>query len=120
MNLGLGVDIVAVSRIKKALKNKKFKNKVFTSKEIAYCQSRKNPEIYFAARFAAKEAVKKALAGKLKKINWKEMEVANNKDGSPKVSLSPVIRKKLKNPKILITLSHTHDVAVAVAYLIRT
>ena len=58
MNLGLGVDIVSVTRIKKALKNRKFKSKIFTPKEIAYCQSRKNPEIYFAARFAAKEAVK--------------------------------------------------------------
>ena len=120
MNLGLGVDIVSVPRIKKALKNKKFKNKIFTPREISYCQKRKNPEIYFAARFAAKEAVKKALAGKLKKIDWKEVEVAHNRDSSPKINLDSKVKKKLKNPKILITLSHTHEFAVAVAYLIKT
>ena len=98
MNLGLGVDIVSVPRIRKALKNKKFKDKIFT----------------------AKEAVKKALAGKLKKIDWKEVEVAHNRDSSPKINLGSKVKKKLKNPKILITLSHTHEFAVAVAYLIKT
>ncbi|HKZ22425.1 MAG TPA: holo-ACP synthase [candidate division Zixibacteria bacterium] len=120
MNLGLGVDIVSVPRIRKALKNKKFKDKIFTAKEISYCQSRKSPEIYFAARFAAKEAVIKALAGKLRKIDWKEIEVAHNRDSSPKINLDSKVKKKLKNPKILITLSHTHEFAVAVAYLIKT
>lgn len=120
MNLGLGVDIVSVPRIRKALKNKKFKNKIFTPSEITYCQKRKSPEIYYAARFAAKEAVKKALAGKLKKIAWQEIEIAHNTDSSPKINLSPAVKKKLKNPKILITLSHTHELAVAVAYLIKT
>ncbi len=120
MNLGIGVDIISVARIKKALKNKNFINKLFTPQEVAYCRKRKNPEVYFAARFAAKEAVKKALAGKLKKIDWKAVEVTHNSNGSPKINLSPLVKKKLKNPQILITLSHTHEFAVAVAYLIRT
>lgn len=117
MNLGIGVDIISVARIKRALKNKKFTNKLFTPQEVAYCRKRKNPEISFAARFAAKEAVKKALAGKIRTVNWKEVEVLNAKDGSPTINFSSRHKNKLKNQKILITLSHTKDYAVAVALI---
>ncbi len=117
MSIGLGVDIVSIPRIKKALVNRKFINKLFTPKEISYCQSRKNSEVYFAARFAAKEAVKKALAGKIKTVNWREVEVSNAKDGSPTINFISRNKKKLKNQKILITLSHTQDYAVAVAMI---
>ncbi|OGC78763.1 MAG: holo-[acyl-carrier-protein] synthase [candidate division Zixibacteria bacterium RBG_16_40_9] len=119
MNLGIGVDIISVARIKKALKNKNFIGKLFTPQEVAYCRKRKNPEVYFAARFAAKEAVKKALAGKIKAVSWRDVEVLNNKDGSPKIDLNSSIRKKLKNQKILITLSHTKEYAIAVAFLMK-
>ena len=118
MSEGLGVDLVSIERIKKALKNQNFKSKVFTPQEISYCQKRKNPEIFFSARFAAKEAVKKCLANKIKKkVGWKDIEVLNNPDGSPKINLSLALKKNLKNNNIFITLSHTQEYAIAIAGL---
>lgn len=117
MSIGLGVDIVSVARVKRALKDKRFINKVFTPQEVVYCRRRKNSEIHFAARFAAKEAVKKALAGKIKTVKWREVEVLNAKDGSPKINFYSRHKNKLKSEKILITLSHAQDYAVAVAVI---
>ena len=61
--ISIGTDIVKVSRIKDLLTTKKenFLNKVFTAEEISYCNSHSNPEIHFSGKYAAKEAVKKAL-----------------------------------------------------------
>ncbi len=118
MDQKIGVDLVSIARLKKALKNKHFKAKVFTPKEIKYCQKRKNSQVFFAARFASKEAVKKCLAGKIKRaIRWKDVEVSNKPDGSPQINLNSTLKKELKNQRILITLSHTDEYAIAVAWL---
>jgi len=107
-----GVDIIEIRRIKKIiLTNKKFLEKVYTPTEIVYCNSKKNKWQHFAVRFAAKEAVWKALG---KKDIWhRDISVKNTKDGKPEVVLS----KKYKNleKKISLSLSHTEDYAVAVA-----
>ena len=83
-NMYVGVDIVHIVRIKKNIKNFTFIEKIFTSKEIKYCNSYPKPEIHFSGKFAAKEAVKKALlSGKIvNNISMKEIQVLNNSDKS--------------------------------------
>lgn len=107
-----GIDIVEVKRIKKIIRtNRRFLEKVYTPTEIAYCNSKKNNWQHFAVRFAAKEAVWKAIG---KKDIWhRDITVKNDADGKPAVILS----KKYKNlqKKVSLSLSHTNDYAVAVA-----
>ncbi|HAX61933.1 MAG TPA: holo-[acyl-carrier-protein] synthase [Elusimicrobia bacterium] len=107
-----GVDIIEIGRIKKTiLTNKRFLKKVYTPPEIAYCGSKKNKWQHFAVRFAAKEAVWKALG---KKNIWhRDITVKNTSDGKPEIVLS----KKYKNleKKISLSLSHTDNYAVAFA-----
>ncbi|MBI5573466.1 MAG: holo-ACP synthase [Elusimicrobia bacterium] len=107
-----GVDIIEIGRIKKIiLTSKRFLKKVYTPTEIAYCNSKKNKWQHFAVRFAAKEAVWKALG---KKDIWhRDISVKNTDAGKPEIVLS----KKYKNleKKISLSLSHTDDYAVAFA-----
>jgi len=109
-----GVDIIEIRRIKKTiLTNKRFLKKVYTPSEIAYCNSKKNKWQHFAVRFAAKEAVWKALG---KKDIWhRDISVKNTKDGKPEVVLSKKYKELEK--KISLSLSHTDDYAVAFAIL---
>lgn len=105
---GIGVDIVAVERIKKIYEKfgEKFLNRVFTSEEISYSFSHSNPFPHLAARFAVKEAVIKALKKK-EGLTLKNIEVRNNSDGSPEVEIQGF------NKKIFISLSHEKNYTVA-------
>lgn len=107
-----GIDIVEVKRIKKIIQSsKRFLEKVYTPTEIVYCNSKKNRWQHFAVRFAAKEAVWKALG---KKDIWhRDITVKNSPDGKPAVILSKRYKKLEK--RISLSLSHTEDYAVAVA-----
>jgi len=107
-----GIDIIEVKRIKKVISsNKKFLQKVYTPTEIEYCNSKKNKWQHFAVRFAAKEAVWKALG---KKDIWhRDITVKNAPDGRPEVLLSG--RYKKIQGRVSLSLSHTKDYAVAVA-----
>ena len=116
MQIKTGIDIIEVSRIKKAIENsnEKFLKKVFTEKEIEYCNSKKtNKSEYFAARFAAKEACLKAISDLLENkfdITWKEIEIENAKSGKPVIKL----HKNLKEiESIDVSLSHIKDYAIA-------
>lgn len=80
----------------------------FTKKEIEYCNSKQEPEQHYAARFAAKEAVIKAL--NLKEIKMTDIEILNEEDGKPYVILRGSKRHDIK-----ISLSHTADKAIAIA-----
>ena len=86
---GIGTDIVDILRVKKIFNtNKKFKNKIFSKKEIKYCESRTNKIASYSKRFAAKEAFAKALGtGVSKGISFNEISVNNNKDGAPFIEL---------------------------------
>jgi len=107
----IGVDIVEISRIEELTRNDRFCARVFSSREIAYCKSRKKPGQHYAVRFAAKEAVWKAL-GK-KGITHRDISIRNTPEGKPLVTLPKKLKKLEK--KCSITLSHTGDYAVAVA-----
>jgi len=113
MNIfGIGTDIVNIKRMEKTLKRhgSKFKNKIFSKKEIAYCENKKNPPSFYAKRFAAKEAFTKALGTGIRKgINFKNIEISNNSYGKPKIKIkgkvSEYLIKKVKKKKYIIFLS---------------
>ena len=114
MRAVVGTDIVDVKRISKSVRNPRFLKRVFTASEIRYCRSKKSAAQHFAVRFAAKEAVWKALSGlNLKGVGHKEIGVHRSPSGKPLVSLSARLKKFEK--KISLSLSHTREYAVAVA-----
>ena len=113
---GIGTDIVNIKRIDSSLKKYgfKFKNKVFSKKEIFYCEKRKNSSSFYAKRFAAKEAFSKALGTGIRKgINLKNIEISNNTQGKPSIllkgNLSSYLKKKIKCRKYNIYLSLSDD-----------
>ena len=111
---GCGIDIIEVERIATSIKRwgKGFLNHVFTKEEIAYAQKHRYPNQHFAARFAAKEAVLKAL-GDNAHVHWKDIQITNDKYGRP---ICIYKDKGFKN-KILISISHTKNYAVASAII---
>ena len=113
--LAVGVDIIEISRIRKALGKwgARFQARVLTQAEIAYCRGRV-PEI--AARFAAKEAVSKALGTGMRGIGWREIEVLADTRGKPIVRLHGRARARadeLNFGSLSISLSHSRNLAVA-------
>jgi len=110
---GIGVDIEEVGRFKKLpyKNNVSFYKKIFSSWEIKYCLSKANPAQHFTARFAAKEAVAKALGKSV--YNAKEIEVLVDKNGKPHIKLQAKSYKLKAN--ISVSLSHTKEYAVAFA-----
>lgn len=111
----IGVDIIEIDRVEKIISEfgDKFLKKVFTSAEIDYCKSKAKPSQHFAARFAAKEAVAKALGtGFGKDLMLKDVEVRNDINGKPLV-----FYKGIKNDKVLISISHCDHYVVAFAVL---
>lgn len=117
----IGIDLVEVPRIAQAIKRygDRFVSRVFTPWEIQYCSSKINPELSFAARFAVKEAVFKAIGtGFSEGVKWTSVEVVNDKRGQPEVRLGLGIRKHIGDKKIIISLSHTKEYAMASAVLI--
>jgi holo-[acyl-carrier protein] synthase len=106
----IGVDIEEVKRFNKYLKNSKIIKRIFYQEEIDYSCSKKNVAQHLAVRFAAKEAVWKALSCKNRKIAITDIKIINNKYGKPEVFI-----KNKKNTKVELSISHTDKYAVAVA-----
>ena len=122
---GIGTDIVNIKRIEKSLKRNgnAFKKKVFSNKEINYCEKKKNSSSYYAKRFAAKEALTKALGtGIRKNINLKNIEISNDNYGKPSIKLKGKIdlflKRKIKKRKYDIHLSLSDDIPWAQATVI--
>lgn len=116
--LGIGSDIIEIERIKRSIAKHgvTFLHKIFTEKEILYCQRHQFSARHFAARFAAKEAIAKALGtGIGKHLEWQDIEIVNNALGKPEVFLSEKAFDFFKKPKILLTLSHCKSLATATA-----
>ena len=121
--VGLGVDIVEISRMRDILKRTPvFKQKVYSEDERKYCESKATPEIHYATRFAAKEAVLKALGtGFSEGIKPRDIEVARNKKGKPYVVLHGRAKEISQEYGVLelpLSLSYTHREAVACAMAI--
>ena len=112
----VGTDIIEVNRIKEAMNNIQFKDRVFTEREIAYCEKgEKTKYQHYAVRFAAKEAVYKAISPILKdkyEISWKNIEIYNDENGRPTVKF---IGTNIKNINIDVSMSHIKEYATATA-----
>ena len=113
---GIGTDIVNIKRIDRSLKKNatRFKNKFFSKKEISYCDQKRNSTAFYAKRFAAKEALSKALGiGIRKGVNLKNIEISNNIHGKPYILLkgkvANYLKKKVKSKKYDIFLSLSDD-----------
>jgi holo-[acyl-carrier protein] synthase len=121
MHGGLGTDIVAVARIAALMRARgaAFLERWFTATEIRYCSRKAVPARHFAARFAAKEAVVKALPVAWDgPLPWRSIEIINDSRGAPSVSLSGAILDaaiKAGIGDIRVSLSHCHEYATAIA-----
>jgi len=120
MSYSIGIDIIEVSRIKQAIERwgDSFLHRIYTPWEITYCNKKKFPAESFAARFAAKEAVLKAVGtGYNNGIKWTSVEVVNDELGQPAVRLGERIQKVIGDKSIKISMSHSGDIAVANAIM---
>lgn len=122
--IGVGVDLVEVSRTRKMLDEKGVHvyDRLLTAAEAEYCRSRPDPSEHVAVRLAAKEAVYKALQGseQARGIGWRDIEVTRAADGRPDVALTGLAAARARElgvTRVLLSLSHTHEAAVAVAVL---
>ena len=118
--IGTGVDLVEVPRFRKSVKRWgiRFLDRLFTPDELIYCRSYKNPHEHLAVRFAAKEAVVKALgAPKGLALEWKDLEIVRAESGQPGVRFKGSMScwRKLK---VYLSLSHTKNYAVASAVVV--
>lgn len=121
--LGIGSDIVKVSRIEKLVDryNQRFLQRVFTAAETTYACSKARPALHLAARFAAKEAFVKALGSGLREgLNWCDIEVVNNELGQPQLKLynyaQQACHEKL-NATTWLSLAHEQEFALAFVVL---
>ncbi|MDD4320560.1 MAG: holo-ACP synthase [Acidaminococcaceae bacterium] len=117
MIIGIGCDLIEISRIEKALANPKFAEKVFTAEEIKYCIARgKQKNQSYAARYAAKEAVAKALGTGFRGGSLQDVEVVKDSMGKPEVKLSGIFATLAKErgcTNIHLSLSHVKELAMA-------
>ena len=123
MVLGIGIDLVKVDRIEKAMSrwSGAFTGRVFTDAEISYCMKQKRPAEAFAARFSAKEAVTKAFGTGLSGgVSWKDVETVRSDSGKPDIVLDgrlKTLASEMGVSRVLISFSHDSGFAVAQAVL---
>ena len=122
--LGIGVDIVENKRVEKSIKNPLFKKRIYTSKELKQSNTVSNKIGYFSKRFAAKEAFSKALGtGFRMNLNFKDIEVVNDKMGKPYYvknrKITKIVQKnfKIKNFKCFLSISDEKNYSTAFAII---
>ena len=122
MKVKCGIDIIEISRVQKSIDNlgDSFLNKIFTEKEIEYCEKKgKSRYEHYAARFAVKEAVFKAISKTLEdkySISWKDIETTNDEQGRPRVEISNINNNIIED--IDISISHCKEYAIANAVVV--
>jgi holo-[acyl-carrier protein] synthase len=122
--VGVGIDLVEVDRIQALLEKNgdRFKQRVYTAGEIAYCDSCAESAMHYAARFAAKEAVAKALGtGFAEGVSWADIEVLRGGSGAPTVALhggAARVAAQAGVTRVLLSLTHTRTTAGASALLL--
>ena len=116
---GIGNDIVEIERIQKAIeKNPKFRDRVFTPKEVEAVQEKSNPYPSYAGRFAAKEAISKAFGTGVRGFKLTDMEILGDEMGKPVVTLKGKLAEKYMDYRLELSISHSRDYATAVAILL--
>jgi holo-[acyl-carrier protein] synthase len=115
----LGIDIIEIDRIREAMRRQpRMAFRLFTTRERAYCEERGDPSAHFAARFAAKEAMAKAIG---RSLRWQEVEIVNDAAGRPTISLrgeAASHARVAEGARVLVSLSHSRDYAVACVALL--
>jgi len=120
---GVGIDIVDIERVAKALESHggRMRNRIFTAEEQAYCDARHTPPLHYAARFAAKEAFSKAVGtGLTTGLGWKDMWIRNLRSGEPVMEVSERGREAMGRrgaARVHVSLSHTATSAAAVVVI---
>jgi holo-[acyl-carrier protein] synthase len=121
MVLGIGIDIIEIERIKESIEKygDSFLKKIYTQNELDYCLAKFNKYQHLAARFAAKEAIYKALATSWEKdATWKSIEITNEPNGLPVVKFFGKLNEFLSDDKdIKISLSHSEHYVTGVAII---
>jgi holo-[acyl-carrier protein] synthase len=123
MVLGVGTDLMEIARIHQSIDRfgERFLRRVFTAREIQYCQRKKNAAESFAARFAAKEAGAKALGtGISRGVSWLELEVSREPGGRPTLELSGRAAERAREigvASVSLSLTHSKDIALAVVVM---
>ena len=122
--VGVGVDLVEVARVRRMLAEKGTHvfDRLLTPAEARYCSSRPDPAEHVAVRLAAKEAIYKALqtSPAARGVGWRDIEVVRTEGGRPDIRLTGLAARcaaELSVRRVLVSLSHTHEAAVAVAVL---
>ena len=118
---GIGTDIIEIRRIMEAIERhgERFLMRLFTEKERAYCQRYANALPHYAGRFAAKEAIVKALGtGFQFEMTWLDLEILNNTLGKPEVTLSARLRKTFPLANFFLSISHCNEYATATAIVV--
>jgi holo-[acyl-carrier protein] synthase len=119
MIVGTGIDITEVPRIAAAIERfgERFLNRVYTQKEIAYCQPKKNAVERFAARFAAKEAAMKAIGTGLRQgVTWRDVEVGREPGGRPTIIFcgkAAEFAARLGAKRVHLSITHSEQAAIA-------
>ncbi len=117
MKVKCGVDIIEIARIQDSIENlgDKFLHRIYTQKEIAYCENKGKAKYeHYAARFAVKEAVFKAVSEVVEDkfaISWKDIETTNDENGRPKAEILFLKANQVEN--IDVSISHCKDYAIA-------
>jgi holo-[acyl-carrier protein] synthase len=121
--VGIGVDLVEVERVKRMLdRHRTFQERVFTPEEIAYCRKQASPAECFAARWAAREACRKALGG-IREMRWHDVWVERAPTGAPRLSLDGTSRARMHDlgvNEVLVALTHERRMAAAFCVAVRT
>ena len=122
--LGIGVDIIDNKRIKESIKNSKFKSRIYSKNELKLSEKTKNKVAFFSKRFAAKEAFSKALGtGFSSNLNFKDIEITNDKKGMPRYidnkKIIKIVQKKYKIKKFnsFLSISDEKDYSTAFAII---
>jgi holo-[acyl-carrier protein] synthase len=114
--LGIGVDVVEIGRVERLLRRRhRFRERVFTPDEVAYCETKASPAASYAARWAAREAAIKALGG-IRGLKWQDISVTRARSGAPRLSLTgsaKVRADELGVGEILVSFSHERSMATA-------
>jgi holo-[acyl-carrier protein] synthase len=114
--VGIGVDVVEIERVERLLKTRpSFRDRVFTPAEVAYCDGKASSAECFAARWAAREAGRKALGG-VRHLRWHDISVERARTGAPRLALTGAAKARADEvgaAAVLVSFSHERSVAVA-------
>jgi holo-[acyl-carrier protein] synthase len=114
--VGVGVDVVEIPRVERLLHDRpSFRHRVFTEEERRYCDGKATPANYYAARWAAREAARKALGG-VRGLRWRDISVRRARSGAPHLALGGSARARAEQvgaSDVLVSFSHERSVATA-------